>query len=315
MAMVPEELEGANLTQDAARVAYTLHIHGTWLLYALKSAAVFAQLDAGALGATIRGAAGPLPASSRPGGPPSASRALPRARKRVPGAAAAGVREPRRAHRVVPLGGPFASRKSGAAARPACGCRGGFPPARTWPAPIGDSLEWRRQFIQTFLERDLPAARTSRIPATTLLRDSGRCSRTSTARPLERRRVPARSLGVSEPTVRRYLDLLTGALHGAPASAVAREPRQAPGQGAEGLLPRLRPPARTARHSRQGRSPVAPGLWRLVGGLRHRGGLRALAAGRSLLLGHALRRGDGSTPAQGWPAPRRRGASVRTPRP
>jgi len=53
--MIPEELEGANLTQDAARVAYVPAIHGPWLLYALKSASVFAQLDAGALGATIRG--------------------------------------------------------------------------------------------------------------------------------------------------------------------------------------------------------------------------------------------------------------------
>ncbi len=55
VAMVPDELEGANLTQDAARVAYTPAVHGPWLLYALKSAAVFAQLEAGALGATIRG--------------------------------------------------------------------------------------------------------------------------------------------------------------------------------------------------------------------------------------------------------------------
>jgi type I restriction enzyme, S subunit len=55
VAMVPEALRGANLTQDAARIAYTLATHGPWLLYALKSAAIFAQLDAGALGATISG--------------------------------------------------------------------------------------------------------------------------------------------------------------------------------------------------------------------------------------------------------------------
>ena len=53
--IVPDELEGANLTQDAARVAYTAEIHGPWLLFALKSRAVFSQLEAGALGATIRG--------------------------------------------------------------------------------------------------------------------------------------------------------------------------------------------------------------------------------------------------------------------
>jgi type I restriction enzyme S subunit len=55
VAIVPDELEGANLTQDAARVAYTAAIHGQWLLHALKSMGVFAQLEAGALGATIRG--------------------------------------------------------------------------------------------------------------------------------------------------------------------------------------------------------------------------------------------------------------------
>lgn len=52
---MPDELGGANLTQDAARVAYTPAAHGRWLLHALKSAAVFAQLEAGALGTTIRG--------------------------------------------------------------------------------------------------------------------------------------------------------------------------------------------------------------------------------------------------------------------
>ena len=53
--MVPDELHGANLTQDAARVAYAGTTHGVWLLYALRSQAVFSQLEAGALGATIKG--------------------------------------------------------------------------------------------------------------------------------------------------------------------------------------------------------------------------------------------------------------------
>jgi type I restriction enzyme S subunit len=53
--IAPSELEGANLTQDAARVAPRPGVNSRWLLYALKSRAVFAQLDAGALGATIRG--------------------------------------------------------------------------------------------------------------------------------------------------------------------------------------------------------------------------------------------------------------------
>jgi len=55
VAVVPDELTGANLTQDAARVAYTPAVHGPWLFHALRSRRVFAQLEAGALGATIRG--------------------------------------------------------------------------------------------------------------------------------------------------------------------------------------------------------------------------------------------------------------------
>ena len=53
--MAPPELEGANITQDAARLAPQESVDGRWLMWALKSGPVFAQLDAGALGATIRG--------------------------------------------------------------------------------------------------------------------------------------------------------------------------------------------------------------------------------------------------------------------
>lgn len=55
VAMIPDELDGSNLTQDAARVSYTKDSWGLWLLHSLKSYSAFAQLDAGALGATIRG--------------------------------------------------------------------------------------------------------------------------------------------------------------------------------------------------------------------------------------------------------------------
>ena len=54
-AIVPNALEGANLTQDAARVAPRDGIDVGWLVYALQSRPVFAQLEAGAVGATIRG--------------------------------------------------------------------------------------------------------------------------------------------------------------------------------------------------------------------------------------------------------------------
>jgi len=83
--------------------------------------------------------------------------------------------------------------------------RGGFPLsflART----NDDSVTWRRQFIQTFLERDLPQLGIT-IPAPALLRfwtmvahcHGGIWSSAD----------PARSLGIGESTVRRYLDLFT----------------------------------------------------------------------------------------------------------
>ena len=55
VAMIPYDLGGANLTQDAARISYTDETDGPWLLFAMGSTATFAQLEAGALGATIRG--------------------------------------------------------------------------------------------------------------------------------------------------------------------------------------------------------------------------------------------------------------------
>lgn len=53
--IVPEEIAGSNLTQDAARVSPKGGVCNAWLLYALKSGPVFAQLEAKATGATIRG--------------------------------------------------------------------------------------------------------------------------------------------------------------------------------------------------------------------------------------------------------------------
>jgi len=53
--LVPDELENANLTQDAARISPLPDIDRIWLLYTLKSTGVFGQLDETASGATIRG--------------------------------------------------------------------------------------------------------------------------------------------------------------------------------------------------------------------------------------------------------------------
>jgi len=53
--LVPDELTAANLTQDAARVSPRRGVRSRWLLYMLRSRYVFGALEAGALGATIRG--------------------------------------------------------------------------------------------------------------------------------------------------------------------------------------------------------------------------------------------------------------------
>jgi predicted AAA+ superfamily ATPase len=84
--------------------------------------------------------------------------------------------------------------------------RGGLP-LSFLAASEADSVAWRKNFVQTFLERDLPQFGIQ-IPAYTLLRFwtmlahyHGQIWNASEL---------ARSLGVSQPTVRRYLDTLEG---------------------------------------------------------------------------------------------------------
>lgn len=105
------------------------------------------------------------------------------------------------------LGG-LALDEVGPAQRDARWLRGGFP--RSFLAPsIADSAEWRRSFVRTFLERDVPELGI-RIPSTTLRRFWSMIAhyhaQTWNAAEL------ARAFGVSAGTVRRYLDLLTDAL-------------------------------------------------------------------------------------------------------
>jgi uncharacterized protein len=84
--------------------------------------------------------------------------------------------------------------------------RGGFPRSYL-TASDEDSLAWRKNFALTLVERDIPQLGIA-IPATALLRFWTMLAhyhgQVWNAAP------PARSLGVSEPTVRRYLDLLEG---------------------------------------------------------------------------------------------------------
>ena len=84
--------------------------------------------------------------------------------------------------------------------------RGGFPLAylaRTEEA----SYLWRQEFIQTYLERDLPQLGVT-IPAATLHRFWTMIAHYHGG--IWNAAEAARSLGVSAPTARRYLDLLSG---------------------------------------------------------------------------------------------------------
>jgi hypothetical protein len=86
--------------------------------------------------------------------------------------------------------------------------RGGFPEALL--APDEDtSVHWRRDFIETILERDLPQWGV-RVSTTAMRRFWTMVAHYHGQ--VWNNADPARALGVSEPTVRRYLDLLTDAL-------------------------------------------------------------------------------------------------------
>ncbi len=84
--------------------------------------------------------------------------------------------------------------------------RGGFPLAYTARSE-SDSFTWRRQFLQTFLERDIPQLGVS-IPSATLLRFWSMLAHYHAQ--LWNGAELARSLAVGETTVRRYLNLMTG---------------------------------------------------------------------------------------------------------
>jgi predicted AAA+ superfamily ATPase len=84
--------------------------------------------------------------------------------------------------------------------------RGGFPPANL-ARSLGDSFAWRQELVRTFLERDLSELGIT-VPAAALLRFWKMLAHYHGG--VWNAAEFARSLGVSEPTVRRYLDLLSG---------------------------------------------------------------------------------------------------------
>lgn len=106
---------------------------------------------------------------------------------------------------TIPLEG-FRLADLGAAAQARHWLRGGFPLSYT-ARTESDSFVWRQQFIQTFLERDLPQLGVT-IPAIALRRFWNMLAHYHGQ--IWNAAELARALAVNESTVRRYLDLMTG---------------------------------------------------------------------------------------------------------
>ena len=104
--------------------------------------------------------------------------------------------------------GGFSLREVGAQAVQTLWRRGGFPLSYLADSEA-DSLAWRKQFMQTLLERDFPQWGV-RVPAAALLRFWTMLAHYHGQ--VWNAAEHARALGVSESTCRRYLDLLSDAL-------------------------------------------------------------------------------------------------------
>jgi predicted AAA+ superfamily ATPase len=106
---------------------------------------------------------------------------------------------------TVPLEG-FRLGDLGAAWQERLWLRGGFPLSYTARSEA-DSVHWRRQFLQTFLERDIPQLGIT-IPSAALRRFWSMVAHYHGQ--IWNGAELARALAVGEATVRRYLDLMTG---------------------------------------------------------------------------------------------------------
>lgn len=110
-----------------------------------------------------------------------------------------------RMERIV-IGG-FSLAELGSEADQQLWLRGGFPLSFLAESDV-NSITWRKNFIQTLLERDFPQWG-ARVAATALLRFWTMVAHYHGQ--IWNSAEPARALGVSESTTRRYLDLLTDA--------------------------------------------------------------------------------------------------------
>jgi predicted AAA+ superfamily ATPase len=106
---------------------------------------------------------------------------------------------------TIVIGG-FSPDEAGGQRLPALWRRGGFPRSLLAPSETA-SVAWRQQFLQTYVERDIPQLGVS-IPAPTLLRFWTMVAHYHGG--VWNGAEAARSMAVSEPTARRYLDLLSG---------------------------------------------------------------------------------------------------------
>lgn len=107
---------------------------------------------------------------------------------------------------VIEVGG-FTLDETGTASASALWLRGGFPRSYT-AADDASSAVWRREFVRTTVERDLPQLGMN-VAAPALYRFWAMLAHYHGQ--VWNAAEPARSLGVNESTVRRYLDLLTQA--------------------------------------------------------------------------------------------------------
>jgi predicted AAA+ superfamily ATPase len=107
---------------------------------------------------------------------------------------------------VIEIGG-FTLDETGAANAPPLWLRGGFPRSFTAADDAG-SVVWRREFIRSTVERDLPQLGVN-VAAPALYRFWAMLAHYHGQ--VWNAAEPARSLGVNESTVRRYFDLLTQA--------------------------------------------------------------------------------------------------------
>jgi uncharacterized protein len=141
--------------------------------------------------------------------------------------------------------GPFDALEIDAASLEALWVRGGFP-CSFLAESDGISLLWRRNFVRTYLERDISRFGPS-IPAETLRRFWTMLAYNQTQ--ILNAANLARGLAVDGKTVASYLDLLADLLLVRRFAGLASECRQAAGQGAQGICARQRYRTRAARHS------------------------------------------------------------------